>query len=67
MGLRHCTAVDLFSLLLQFVLMGLLWTNHVTTAKWVIVFNWLASCCLVTLVLSSECGMWVMAAPFGLV
>ncbi len=67
LGLWHCLAVNLFSLSLQFVLMAFLWTNHVTLAKCVIVFNWVASCCLITLVLSSESGMWVMAAPFSLV
>jgi hypothetical protein len=65
--LYYCMAVALLALLGQLVTMALLWSNHVTSAKWSIVWNWFSSCCFVTVVLSSQSGMWVMAAPFGLV
>jgi hypothetical protein len=65
--LYHSMAVACLALLGQLVTMALLWTKHVTSAKLSIVWNWFSSCCLVTVVLSSQSGMWVMAAPFGLV
>jgi hypothetical protein len=65
-GLFHCMAAAALALMEQLLTMVLLWTNHVTAAKCVVVWNWFSTSCLITLALSSESGVWVMAAPFGL-